>query len=174
MISQYNTRQPEVGENVFIAEGAHLIGAVTIGSDSSVFFNSVLRADINSITVGERTNIQDNCTVHVVDDKPVIIGDGVTIGHNVVIHACEIGDNVLIGMSSTVMDGAVIGKNSVVAAGSLVTPNKVFPEKVLILGNPAKVARELTDEEVEANRKVSHKYMGVKDTYILNKREEAP
>jgi carbonic anhydrase/acetyltransferase-like protein (isoleucine patch superfamily) len=173
MIS-YNKKHPEIGENVFIAEGVRLIGAVAIGNDSSVFFNSVLRADINSITVGQRTNIQDNCTLHVASDKPVIVGNDVTIGHNVVIHACEIGDNVTVGMSSTVMNGAVIGKNSIVAAGSLVTSNKVFPEGVLILGNPAKVKRELTEEEIEANQKMAVKYMGVKNNYILDAREEVP
>ncbi len=170
----YDKKHPELGENVFIAEGVHLIGAVVIGNESSVFFNSVLRADINSITVGERTNIQDNCTLHVATDKPVIIGDNVTIGHNVVIHACEIANNVLVGMSSTIMNGAVIGKNSIVAAGSLVTRNKVFAEGVLILGNPAKVIRELTEEEIEGNRKMALKYMGVKDMYIFSEREDVP
>jgi gamma-carbonic anhydrase len=167
MIS-YENKRPVVGENVFIAEGVHLIGRVVIGNDSSVFYNSVLRADINGITIGERTNIQDNCTLHVASDKPVVVGNDVTIGHNVVIHACEVGDNVTIGMSSTIMNGAVIGKNSIVAAGSLVTRNKVFPEGVLILGNPAKVVRELTDEEKEGNRKMAAKYMGVKNTYLAN------
>ena len=174
ILQTYNKKHPEVGQNVFVAAGVHLIGEVVIGKDSSVFFNSVLRADINSITIGEGTNIQDNCTLHVASDKPVVVGNGVTVGHNVVIHACEIGDNVLVGMSSTVMNGAVIGKNSIVAAGSLVPPGKVFPEGVLILGNPAKEIRKLTVEEIEGNRKMAVKYMGVKDTYILDEREEVP
>lgn len=171
MIS-FKEKHPEIGENVYIADGVHVIGAVAIGDDSSVFFNSVLRADINNITIGQRTNIQDNCTLHVTDENPVVVGDQVTIGHNVVIHGCEIGDNVIIGMSSTILNGAVIGKNSIVAAGSLVTGNKVFPEGVLVLGNPAKVHRELTQEEIETNYKVAVKYMGVKDTYIREGRKD--
>ena len=174
MMITYEKRHPEIGENVFIAAGVRLIGEVVIGNDSSVFFNSVLRADINSITVGERTNIQDNCTVHVASDQPVLVGNDVTIGHNVVIHACRIGDNVTIGMSSTIMNGAVIGDNSIVAAGSLITRNKVFPDGVLILGNPAKVIRELTGDEIAGNRKMAIKYRGVKDNYLLDAREEAP
>ncbi len=172
MMMVYDDQYPKIGKNVFIADGVHLIGAVMIGNDSSVFYNSVLRADINSITIGERTNIQDNCTLHVASDRPVLIGNDVTVGHNVVIHACEIGDNVTVGMSSTIMNGTVIGKNSIVAAGSLVTRNKIFPEGVLILGNPAKVVRDLTGDEIEANHKMAHKYMGVKDRYILGPREE--
>ena len=170
MIILYEKKRPKIGDDVFIAQGARLIGEVVIGHDSSVFFNSVLRADINRIIIGERTNIQDNCTIHVASDKPVIVGSDVTIGHNVVIHACEIGDNVTIGMSSTIMNGAVVGKNSIVAAGSLITRNKVFPEGVLILGNPAKVIRELTGEEIAGNRKMAIKYMGVKDKYLLEER----
>lgn len=174
MIILYEKIRPVIGENVFIAQGAHLIGRVVIGNESSVFFNSVLRGDINSITIGERTNIQDNCTLHVASDKPVTVGNDVTVGHNVVIHACEIGDNVTIGMSSTIMNGAVVGNNSIVAAGSLITRNKVFPDGVLILGNPAKVIRELTEDEIAGNRKMAIKYMGVKDTYLLAEREWQP
>ncbi len=173
MIS-YTNKHPGIGENVYVAEGVHVIGAVLIGNDSSVFFNSVLRADINSITVGQRTNIQDNCTLHVTDENPVVIGDEVTIGHNAVIHGCEIGDNVIVGMSSTILNGAVIGKNSIVAAGSLVTSNKIFPEGVLILGNPAKVHRELSKEEIETNHKVAIKYVGVKNMYLLYEKKQVP
>jgi gamma-carbonic anhydrase len=174
MIILYEKKRPKIGDDVFIAQGACLIGEVVIGNNSSVFFNSVLRADINSITIGERTNIQDNCTLHVASDKPVVVGNDVTVGHNVVIHACEIGDNVTIGMSSTIMNGAVVGKNSIVAAGSLITRNKVFGEGVLILGNPAKVIRELTGEEIEGNHKMAIKYMGVKDKYLLDERAFLP
>ena len=167
----YENNSPKIGENVYIAPGVFLIGTVVIGDESSVFFNSVLRADINDIRIGTRTNIQDNCTLHVASDKPVIVGNDVTVGHNVVIHACEIGDNVTIGMSTTIMNGAVIGKNSIVAAGSLVTRNKVFPEGSLILGNPAKLVRPLTADEIEGNRKMAIKYSGVKDTYLTDERQ---
>jgi gamma-carbonic anhydrase len=172
MILLYEKKRPKIGDNVFIAQGARLIGEVYIGDDSSIFFNSVLRGDINSITIGERTNIQDNCTIHVASDKPVIVGDDVTVGHNVVIHACEIGDNVTIGMSTTIMNGAVVGNNSVVAAGSLITRNKIFPAGVLILGNPAKMVRALTEDEIAGNRNMAIKYKGVKDRYLLDEKEE--
>jgi carbonic anhydrase/acetyltransferase-like protein (isoleucine patch superfamily) len=172
VIVQYQNKYPKIGENVYVAPGVFLIGTVVLGNESSVFYNSVLRADINDIIIGDRTNIQDNCTLHVASDKPVIVGSDVTVGHNVVIHACEIGDNVTIGMSTTIMNGAVIGKNSIVAAGSLVTRNKVFPEGSLILGNPAKVVRPLTEEEIEANHKMAIKYCGVKDTYLEDERRQ--
>jgi gamma-carbonic anhydrase len=173
MMITYQNKMPIIGEKVFIAEGVRLIGNVIIGNDSSVFYNSVLRADINGINIGQRTNIQDNCTIHVASDKPVTIGNDVTVGHNVVIHACEIGDNVTIGMSSTIMNGAVIGRNSIVAAGSLITRNKIFPEGVLILGNPAKVVRELTDAEIVGNQKMATKYMGVKNNYLSVNEEQS-
>lgn len=172
MKMSYNDVLPVVGENVFVASGAYLIGQVALGDDSSVFYNSVLRGDINSIVVGARTNIQDNCTFHVSSTEGVVVGDGVTVGHNVVVHACKIGDNVTIGMSATIMNGAVVGENSVVAAGSLIPQGKAFPPGVLILGSPAKVIRDLTAAEIEANFKMAEKYIGVKNNYLKTGRIE--
>ena len=147
-VVEYKGKRPVIGERVFLAEGARLIGDVTIGNDSSVFYNAVLRADLASIVVGERTNIQDNVTVHLSLDEGVVIGNEVTVGHNAVLHACTIDDNVLIGMGAIVMDGAHIKKNCIVGAGAIVTQGKEFPEGSLILGSPAHVVRELTEDEM--------------------------
>ena len=165
-IMNYEQYSPEIAEDVYIAPGAFVIGRTRIGKDSSVFFNTVLRGDINSIEIGERTNIQDNCTVHLADQYGVVVGNDVTVGHNVILHACAIGDNVLVGMGAIVMDGAVIGKNSIIAAGALVTRGKEFPEGSLIMGNPAKVVREVTLEEIEAIGNMAKKYIKVKNNYL--------
>ena len=163
---EYKGKRPVVGERVFLAEGACLIGDVTVGNDSSVFYNAVLRADLASIVVGERTNIQDNVTVHLSLDEGVVIGNEVTVGHNAVLHACTIDDNVLIGMGAIVMDGAHIKKNCIVGAGAIVTQGKEFPEGSLILGSPAHVVRELTEDEIrKAHEGVEH-YIVAKDELL--------
>lgn len=159
-------KTPQISKGVWIAPGAFLIGDVEIGEDSSVFYNCVLRGDINSIRIGKRTNIQDNSTIHLADRFGVEIGDDVTVGHAAIIHACRIGDNVTIGMGAIVMDGAIIGSDSIVAAGALVPPGKEFPPGSLILGNPASVKRPLKTEEIEGNRKMAAKYCKVKDSLL--------
>jgi Carbonic anhydrases/acetyltransferases, isoleucine patch superfamily len=165
-VVEYKGKRPVIGERVFLAEGARLIGDVTIGNDSSVFYNAVLRADLASIVVGERTNIQDNVTVHLSLDEGVVIGNEVTVGHNAVLHACTIDDNVLIGMGAIVMDGAHIKKNCIVGAGAIVTQGKEFPEGSLILGSPAHVVRELTEDEIrKAHEGVEH-YIVAKDELL--------
>lgn len=132
-------------KSVKIFPGARVVGDVKIGEKSSVWYNAVVRGDIGSITIGKYSNIQDNCVVH----SPTVIGDYVTLGHAAVVHACEILNNCLIGMNSTVLDEAKINKKSIVAAGALVTHGKEFPAGSLIMGIPAKVVRELKDEEME-------------------------
>ncbi len=165
-VVEYKGKRPVIGERVFLAEGARLIGDVTIGNDSSVFYNAVLRADLSSIVVGERTNIQDNVSVHLSMDEGVVIGNEVTVGHNAVLHACTIDDNVLIGMGAIVMDGAHIKKNCIVGAGAIVTQGKEFPEGSLILGSPAHVVRELTEDEIrKAHEGVEH-YIVAKDELL--------
>lgn len=165
-VVEYKGKRPVIGERVFLAEGARLIGDVTIGNDSSVFYNAVLRADLSSIVVGERTNIQDNVSVHLSLDEGVVIGNEVTVGHNAVLHACTIDDNVLIGMGAIVMDGAHIKKNCIVGAGAIVTQGKEFPEGSLILGSPAHVVRELTEDEIrKAHEGVEH-YIVAKDELL--------
>ena len=134
-----------IHKSVKIFPGARVVGDVKIGEKSSVWYNAVIRGDIGSITIGKYSNIQDNCVVH----SPTVIGDYVTLGHAAVVHACEILNNCLIGMNSTVLDEAKINKKSIVAAGALVTHGKEFPAGSLIMGIPAKVVRELKDEEME-------------------------
>lgn len=138
MILSYKGKSPNASKSAFIAENAVAAGNVTLKSGSSVWFCAVVRAEEESITVGENTNIQDNCTVHSSKGFPVKIGNNVTIGHNAVVHGCTVGDGSLIGMNATVLNGAVIGKNCLVGAGALVTENKVFPDNTLILGVPAR------------------------------------
>ena len=160
---EYKGKKPVIGERVFIAEGARLIGDVEIGEDSSVFYNAVIRADLAEIRIGKRTNIQDNVSIHLSTGVGVHIGDDVTVGHNAVIHACDIDDNVLVGMGAILMDGAHIKSNSVGAAGALVTQGKEFPEGSLIVGAPAHVARELTAEEIRKFHENVEHYLVIKD-----------
>jgi len=148
---EYLGKKPLLGKNVFVAAGAWLIGDLTIGDESSIWFNAVVRADVHWIKIGSRTNIQDGTVVHVTNQKaPTAIGNNVTIGHGAIIHGCTIEDDCLIGMGATLLDGAVISKGSFVAAGSLVTPGKKFPPGSMIMGSPAKAIRPLNDEERQA------------------------
>lgn len=151
--------RPKMASTAFIATGAVVLGAVDLGEESSVWFNSVVRADINRISIGNQTNIQDGSVLHVSDDFPCIIGDCVTIGHRAVVHACTVHDEVLVGMGAIILDGAVIGARSIVAAGALVTKGMNVPEGSLVLGSPAKVVRTLTPEEQQANRRLALKYV---------------
>lgn len=150
---------PQLAPSSFIAAGAVVIGAVDLGKESSVWFSSVVRADINRISIGHQTNVQDGCVLHVSDDHACLIGDRVTIGHRAVVHACTIHDEVLVGMGAIILDGAVIGARSIVAAGALVTKGMIVPEGSLVLGSPAKVVRALTPEEQQANRRLALKYV---------------
>jgi carbonic anhydrase/acetyltransferase-like protein (isoleucine patch superfamily) len=137
-----------IGADHFIADNATVIGSVRLKDKASVWFNCVLRGDNDWLIVGERSNIQDGCVLHTDDGIELVVGDGVTVGHKVMLHGCRIGDNSLIGIGSTVLNGAVIGKNCIVGANSLVTENKIFPDGSLIVGSPARVARELSTEEI--------------------------
>ena len=140
-------RTPTLDATSFIATGARVIGGVTLGPGASVWYNAVLRADGDTITVGARSNLQDNVSVHVDAGKPVVIGEDVSVGHNAVVHGCTVEDDVLIGMHATVMNGAVIGTGSIIAAGALVTEGTVIPEHSLVAGVPGKVRRETTEDE---------------------------
>jgi carbonic anhydrase/acetyltransferase-like protein (isoleucine patch superfamily) len=160
---EYKGKKPVIGERVFIAEGAKIVGDVEIGDDSSVFYNAVIRADLAEIRIGKRTNIQDNVTIHLSTDVGVHVGNDVTVGHNAVLHACDIDDNVLVGMGAILMDGAHIKSNCVVAAGAIVTQGKEFPEGTLIVGAPAHVARELTAEEIRKFHENVEHYLVIKD-----------
>ncbi|RUM88937.1 MAG: gamma carbonic anhydrase family protein [Thermovibrio sp.] len=149
------------------AENATVIGDVEIGDDSSVWFGAILRGDVNYIRVGRCTSVQDGTVVHVTNrTHPTVIGSYVTIGHSVKLHGCTIEDNCLIGIGAIILDGAVIGEGSIVAAGALVPPGKEFPPKSLIMGFPATVKRELSDEEVEGLKEHALRYVKYKNEYL--------
>ena len=144
MICAFNNKHPNIHDSVFIAKSAQVIGQVSIGKSSSVWFNSVVRGDVNYIEIGQRTNIQDNSVLHVTKNTyPLVIGNNVTIGHRVVVHGCSIEDNTLIGIGSVLLDGSVVNSNSIVAAGSLVPPGFNIPSGVLAVGSPVKIKRDL-------------------------------
>ncbi|MCC6095784.1 MAG: gamma carbonic anhydrase family protein, partial [Eubacterium sp.] len=134
----------KIDSSVFQAEGSRIIGDVTIGNASSVWYNAVIRGLPSQITIGARTNVQDNVVIHGDPEDPVQIGDDVTIGHGAIVHGCTIHNNSLIGMGAIILNGAVIGSNCIVGAGSLVTQNRTIPNNTLVYGNPARVIRNLT------------------------------
>lgn len=140
--------RPQLSDGVYIAPGARVIGRVTLEADVSVWFNAVLRADASSIRVGSGTNIQDLSLVHCDEGLPTVIGRNCTIGHACIVHGCTIGDNVLVGMGTTILNGARIGENSLIGAGSLITEGKEFPPGSVIMGRPAKVVREVGEREL--------------------------
>ncbi|MFW6129337.1 MAG: gamma carbonic anhydrase family protein [Candidatus Aminicenantaceae bacterium] len=168
MPHDFSKRLYEIHKETFIAPSASIIGKVIIKKGASIWYNSVLRGDIEDIIIGEDSNIQDNCVVHVESDLKTIVGKGVTVGHNVVLHACSVGDHCLIGMGSILMDGSVIGKNSLVAAGSLVPPGKKYPEGSFILGTPAVVNRQLTEKEIERIKEGAIRYRKYWEAYVKN------
>lgn len=148
MIHALGERVPVIADDAFVAPGATVIGDVQLGARSSVWFGAVLRGDVERLTIGRSTNIQDNCVLHSDPGAPLVLGDDVTVGHMAVLHGCHVGDAALIGIGAIVMNRARIGARSIVGAGALVTEGKEFPEGVLIMGSPAKVARSLTEEEL--------------------------
>lgn len=166
-------KKPTLGKGVYIARGAVVLGDVTLGDYSSVWCNAVLRSDINRIAVGHHTNIQDNAVLHLADDFPCIVGNYVTVGHAAIVHACTIGDEVLVGMGSVILDGAVIGEQSLVGARALVTPGTQIPPGSLVLGAPAKVTRALKPQERVDLKILAEKYVRVA-AYYLKHRINAP
>jgi len=150
---------PEIGEDVFIAPGAVVIGDVTLGNKASIWYHSTVRGDDAAIVIGCCTNIQDNVVLHVDRGIPMTIGDGSSVGHGAILHGCRIGDNTLIGMGAIVLNGAKIGNDCIIGAGTLITQNKEIPDRSLVLGSPGKVVRSLTEEEIEENRKNAQAYV---------------
>ncbi len=146
MLYEYKNHKPQIAEDSFIAPTAEIIGKVTIEEGCSIWFNTVLRADIEAITIKKNTSIQDGSVLHVDDNIPLVVGENVTVGHAVVLHACTIGDNTMVGMGATVLTGAKIGKNCIVAAGAVVLENQEFEDNTLIAGIPAKAKRVISDE----------------------------
>lgn len=160
-LSKFLSKKPLIGTGVFIAPSAVVVGDVTLGNNSSVWYNCVLRGDINSITIGSGTNIQDGVIGHLADDYPLIVGNRVTVGHGAVIHACKIEDECLVGMNATVLDGAHIGKQSIVAAGSVVPVGTVVPEGSLFAGVPGKVKKILSVHQRSSLKILAEKYLSV-------------
>ena len=167
LIREYAGKRPRLGERVYLAETAALIGDVVIGDDVSVWYNTVLRGDCNFIRVGARSNIQDNCAVHVTDVKyPTVLEEEVTLGHGAIVHGAVVRRGALIGIRSTVLDGAEIGESAFIAAGALVAPRTVVPPRTLWLGIPARQARSLSDAEVEDLKHFHANYLGYKEEYF--------
>jgi len=172
-IRKFKDTQPKIHSSAFIDEMSLVLGDVEIGEDASIWPLTVIRGDVNSIKIGSNTNIQDNSVLHVTHDGPynpggfsLTIGNGVTVGHRVILHGCEIGDSCLIGMGSTVMDGVVIEPNNIIGAGSLVTPNKRLESGYLWMGSPARKVRKLNDDEIESIKYSAASYTELKNQHL--------
>ena len=146
-LNKFLGKKPKLGQGVYLAKTAVVFGDVKIGDHSSIWYNVVLRGDINRIVVGHHTNIQDNAVLHISDDFACVVGNYVTVGHSAIVHACKVGDEVLIGMGAVILDGAVIGRQSLIGANSLVTQGMKIPPGSMVLGAPAKIVRPLTAKE---------------------------
>jgi len=155
----YLRKQPRLGEGVYIARGAVVLGDVTMGDYSSVWYNAVVRGDINRIEIGHHSNIQDNAVVHLADDFPCLIGNWVTVGHSAVVHACQVGDESLIGIGAAVLDGAVIGRQCVIGAKALITPGTEIPDGSMVFGAPGRVVRTLSSQERSGLKIWAEKYV---------------
>ena len=162
---QFNGVAPSINENAYVSESVDIIGDVKVEENVSIWFGARLRADMNKIVIGANSNIQENAVVHVDIESPVIIGENVTIGHSAIIHGCNISNNVLVGMGSIILNNAKISKNSIVGAGALATQGKEFEEGVLILGNPAKAVRKLSEEEIKSIKRSADNYVALSKKY---------
>jgi carbonic anhydrase/acetyltransferase-like protein (isoleucine patch superfamily) len=167
MIRSYKSIVPTIGARVYIDESAQIIGDVVIGDHSSVWMNAVVRGDVHLIRIGQHTNIQDNCVVHVFKDKhPTHLADYITVGHGAVLHGCRIDSHCLIGMGAIVLNGAHIGGDSIVAAGAVIPEGMIVPSGSLVMGVPGKVKRVLSEEEKQSIRTYSSNYYTYKETYL--------
>ena len=160
ILRSFGDLKPCLHESVWIAPGAVIVGDVAIGADSSVFYGAVLRGDVERIRIGERTNIQDQATLHVSADRfPALLGNEITIGHRAVVHGCEIREGALIGIGAVVLDGAIVGEDALVAAGAVVTPGTVVEPRTLVVGTPARFHRKLSEEEIKLQRGRTLRYV---------------
>jgi carbonic anhydrase/acetyltransferase-like protein (isoleucine patch superfamily) len=166
LIKEYGGKRPQVGQRVYLAETAAVVGDVLLGDDVSVWYNSVLRGDCHSIRVGARSNIQDNCVVHVKEEYPAVLEEEVTLGHGAIVHGAVVRKGALIGIRATVLDGAEVGESALVGAGALVTPRTVVPARTLWLGSPARQVRELSPAEVEDLKLFHLHYLDYKKEYF--------
>jgi carbonic anhydrase/acetyltransferase-like protein (isoleucine patch superfamily) len=167
MLMTYQGKHPLIGRNVYIAPTAVIIGDVTIGDDTSIWFNAVLRGDMEPLTIGARTSIQDNCTLHTDHGSPLRIGDGVTVGHNCVIHGCTVEDAVLVGMNSVVLNDALIGTGSILAAGCVIRQNQQVAPGSLMAGIPAKMKRLLSEKDQALIHRSIQEYQVLRQAYLL-------
>jgi len=165
LIRDFKDLKPQIGRNSWISETALIIGDVKIGDNVGVWFGAVLRGDVAPIVIGDNTNIQDNVVIHSEVGYPTKIGNGVTIGHNSIIHGCEIGDDTLIGMGAIILNGAKIGKNCIIGAGSVITEGKVIENNSLVLGVPGRVVRKVTEEEIKRIKENAKAYIALKESY---------
>lgn len=165
-LKNYFDYKPQLGERVYVAEGAWIIGRAELADHVNIWFNCVVRADVNFIKIGKNTNIQDLCMLHVTEKDALVIGENTSLGHSVTLHGCKIGNGCLIGMNAVILDGAEIGDHCLVAAGSLVTPGKKFPAGSMIKGRPAVVERPLTDEEIHRVSNHYRAYLDYKEQYL--------
>lgn len=170
MILSHKGRQPIIGNNVFIAPTAVVIGNVKIKDNSSIWYGTVLRGDLAPISIGEGTNIQDNCTIHTDYDKPAVIGDGVTVGHNAVVHGCIVEDHCLIGINAVILSGAWIKTGAVVAAGSVVRHGQVVEPYHLVAGIPAESKKELSKTTVGKRKQTAHHYIELAQEHMVIKK----
>jgi carbonic anhydrase/acetyltransferase-like protein (isoleucine patch superfamily) len=167
MIKSFQNITPKIHESAFIAEDAVIIGDVEIGAEASVWYGSIIRGDVNFIRIGARTNIQDACVIHVSrETHSTVLEEEITVGHRVTLHGCYVETGCLIGIGAIILDGARIGRNSLVAAGSLVTPGTQIPERSLVMGSPARVKRQLADEEVKDLKKFWQNYVLLSQMYV--------
>jgi carbonic anhydrase/acetyltransferase-like protein (isoleucine patch superfamily) len=172
LIRSYKGTTPRLGKGVYVDASAQVIGDVELGDDASIWMNAVVRGDVNSIRIGEASNVQDNCVIHVQHgDWPTIVADHVTIGHSVTLHGCRIGRACLIGIGAIVLNGAEVGEESIVAAGALVPEGARVPPRSLVMGVPAKVRRELTDQERASLLESASNYLHYKETYLAESRQ---
>ena len=167
IVRSYDGKTPRFGERVFVAENAAVIGDVELGDDCSIWYATTVRGDVNSIRIGARTNIQDNCTIHVArETHPTTIGEEVTIGHGAIVHGCTIGRGALIGMGSRVLDGAVIGEQAIVGAGALVPEGMHVPPRKIVVGIPARVIREVSEDQLAWLDRSWRNYVAYKEKYL--------
>lgn len=165
MLIPFKGALPTINDSNFIAQSAQVIGTVSIAEDVNIWFGAVIRSDVATVSIGRRTNVQDNAVVHVSTGYPTQIGDDVTIGHGAIVHGCTVGNRVLIGMGSIVLDGAIIGDDTMIGAGSLIPPSKVIPAKSLVMGSPGKVIRSLTEEEIADLKASAERYVSYAKEY---------
>ncbi len=160
MIYSLGNSKPQLfGKTNFVASNAIVVGDVSLGENASVWFGAILRGDNDSITIGSRSNIQDGCVVHVDSGHPVVVGNGVTVGHKAVLHGCTIKEGALIGINAVVLNGAIVGRNSLIGANALVTPGTRIPDNSVVMGSPGRVVRDIADTEITANRNAALAYV---------------